>query len=173
ASVPGGAGNVQEIYPLAPLQEGILYHHLSAEQGDPYLLQTRLAFDSLERLQACAEALQQVIDRHDILRTSVVWEGLAEPVQVVWRQARLAVSEVTGLGEEAVIERLHDHFDARSQRLDLTQAPLLRLTYAMDPVGQRVVAVLHFHHLALDHTAMEVIVHELQAILSGRQHLLS
>ncbi|MCE0918351.1 non-ribosomal peptide synthetase, partial [Pseudomonas sp. NMI760_13] len=46
ASVPGGAGNVQEIYPLAPLQEGILYHHLSAEQGDPYLLQSRLAFDS-------------------------------------------------------------------------------------------------------------------------------
>ncbi|WP_276575231.1 non-ribosomal peptide synthetase, partial [Pseudomonas mosselii] len=173
ATVPGGAANVQEIYPLAPLQEGILYHHLSAEQGDPYLLQTRLAFDSQDRLQACAEALQQVIDRHDILRTSVVWEGLGEPVQVVWRQAQLAVNEVTGLGEEAVIERLHAHFDARLQRLDLTQAPLLRLTYALDPALQRVVAVLHFHHLALDHTAMEVIVHELQAILSGRQHLLS
>nr|WP_211258418.1 non-ribosomal peptide synthetase [Pseudomonas mosselii] len=173
ATVPGGPANVQEIYPLAPLQEGILFHHLSAEQGDPYLLQTRLAFDSLDRLQACAEALQQVIDRHDILRTSVVWEGLGEPVQVVWRQAQLAVNEVTGLGEEAVIERLHAHFDARLQRLDLTQAPLLRLTYALDPALQRVVAVLHFHHLALDHTAMEVIVHELQAILSGRQHLLS
>ncbi|MDN4500762.1 condensation domain-containing protein, partial [Pseudomonas mosselii] len=173
ATVPGGAANVQEIYPLAPLQEGILYHHLSAEQGDPYLLQTRLAFDSQDRLQACADALQQVIDRHDILRTSVVWEGLGEPVQVVWRQAQLAVNEVTGLGEEAVIERLHAHFDARLQRLDLTQAPLLRLTYALDPALQRVVAVLHFHHLALDHTAMEVIVHELQAILSGRQHLLS
>jgi amino acid adenylation domain-containing protein len=168
ATVPGGAANVQEIYPLAPLQEGILYHHLSAEQGDPYLLQTRLAFDSLDRLHACTAALQQVIDRHDILRTSVVWEGLAEPVQVVWRQARLVVSEVTGLGEDAVIDRLHGHFDARQQRLDLTLAPLLRLTYALDPAQQRVVAILHFHHLALDHTAMEVIVHEMQALLAGR-----
>ncbi|MDH0665488.1 amino acid adenylation domain-containing protein, partial [Pseudomonas sp. GD03858] len=168
ATVPGGAANVQEIYPLAPLQEGILYHHLSAEQGDPYLLQTRLAFDSVERLHACAGALQQVIDRHDILRTSVVWQGVAEPVQVVWRQARLEASEVGGLGEDAVIERLQAHFDARHQRLDLSQAPLLRLTYAMDPAHERVVAILHFHHLALDHTAMEVIVHEMQALLSGR-----
>ncbi|NIF18853.1 non-ribosomal peptide synthetase, partial [Pantoea sp. Cy-639] len=167
ATVPGGAANVQEIYPLAPLQQGILYHHLSADEGDPYLLQSRLAFDSLERLQAWAGALQQVIDRHDILRTAVLWEGLAEPVQVVWRQARLSLSEVADLGEDAVLERLQARFDARHQRLDLTQAPLLRLVYARDPRQGEYVALLQFHHLTLDHAAMAVIGEEMQALLDG------
>ncbi|MBK4995751.1 amino acid adenylation domain-containing protein, partial [Pseudomonas sp. S37] len=168
ASVPGGAANVQEIYPLAPLQEGILYHHLSAEQGDPYLLQSRLAFDSLADLQRWAGALQQVIDRHDILRTAVVSEGLEQAVQVVWRKAQMAVTPVEGLGDEAVIDALQARYDARHQRLDLTCAPLLRLLHAADPVNQRVVAILQFHHLALDHTAMEVIAAEMQALMAGQ-----
>ncbi|WP_261795145.1 phosphopantetheine-binding protein, partial [Pseudomonas syringae] len=69
AAVPGGVSNVQDIYGLVPLQEGILYHHLSSGEGDPYLLQALLRFNSFEQLLDFTEALQQVIDRHDILRT--------------------------------------------------------------------------------------------------------
>ncbi|RUQ46194.1 non-ribosomal peptide synthetase, partial [Corynebacterium pseudodiphtheriticum] len=76
AGVPGQLANVQDIYGMTPLQEGILYHHLSAEQGDPYLLQARFSFADAQRLQAFVQALQAVIDRHDILRTAIVLEGL-------------------------------------------------------------------------------------------------
>src|SRR5476651_1896668 len=173
ASVPGGAANVQDIYPLAPLQEGILYHHITAEQGDPYLLQSQLAFDSLERLQAFAQALQKVSERHDILRTSVVWEGLQSPVQVVWRKAPLAVQEIPlNPADGDVLEQLHARFDARQFRLELTRAPLIQLVYGHDPIHQRVVAILLFHHMALDHTAMDVVGQEMRAFLFNQHHTL-
>ncbi|WP_460410801.1 MULTISPECIES: amino acid adenylation domain-containing protein [unclassified Pseudomonas] len=166
ATVPGGAANVQDIYPLAPLQEGILYHHLSAEQGDPYLLQSRLAFDSLERLQTFATHLQQVIARHDILRTSVVWEGLPNPQQVVWREAQMVVQQVSLDAQDGdILEQLHARFDARHFRLDLNQAPLIRMVYAEDPAQQQVVATVLFHHSILDHTAMDVIGREMHALM--------
>ncbi|TEA58538.1 non-ribosomal peptide synthetase, partial [Pseudomonas sp. CH235] len=170
ARVPGGAANVQDIYPLAPLQEGILYHHLSAEQGDPYLLQSRLAFDSVERVEAFAAALRQVISRHDILRTAVIWQELAEPMQVVWRHADLPVQEIVlDPADGDILEQLHGRFDARHYRLDISQAPLLRLVYARDPAHDRVVAMLLFHHVVMDHTALDVVQHEMLACLQGHE----
>ncbi|MGK3122439.1 amino acid adenylation domain-containing protein, partial [Pseudomonas corrugata] len=169
ATVPGGAANVQDIYPLAPLQEGILYHHLAAEQGDPYVLQAQFAFDSRERLDDFTQALQGVIDRHDILRTAMAWEGLDEPVQVVWRNASLGVEQVLLRDEDGDIAgQLQARFDARHHRLDIRQAPLMCIRFAQDATHQRWVATLLFHHMALDHTALEVVRHEMQAHLLGQ-----
>ncbi|MFL1515347.1 amino acid adenylation domain-containing protein [Pseudomonas prosekii] len=168
ASVPGGVGNVQDIYPLAPSQEGVLYHHITAQQGDPYLLNAQLAFDSIERLQAFAQALQTVIDRHDILRTAVLWEGFSQPLQVVRRAAVLPLQQIIlDPRDDDVLGQLHARFDARHYRLDLAQAPLIQLMYAPDPRNARVVAVLLFHHIVMDHTALDVLRAEIHASLRG------
>ncbi|MDB5767183.1 MAG: putative non-ribosomal peptide synthetase, partial [Collimonas fungivorans] len=90
-ATPGGAANIQDIYPLAPLQEGILFHHLLQQEGDAYLTRLLMSFESKELLDRFVAAMDQVIARQDVLRSAVHWDGLAEPVQVVWRQARLEI----------------------------------------------------------------------------------
>ncbi|PTT94583.1 non-ribosomal peptide synthetase, partial [Pseudomonas sp. HMWF005] len=168
AGVPGGAANLQDIYPLAPLQEGMLYLHLSAPAGDPYVSQARFAFASRERLEAFAEALQWMIERHDILRTSFVWERLDEPLQVVQRHASLHCEEVRLDPGVDVLTQLLERHDPRTFRLDVQQAPLLRLVYAADPANGRVVALLLFHHLIMDHVALDVVRRETRAHLLGQ-----
>jgi amino acid adenylation domain-containing protein len=167
--VDGGAANVQDIYPLAPLQEGILFHHLMADEGDPYLLHGLFSFDSRERLTSYVNALQAVIDRHDILRTAVVWEGLPEPVQVVWRRAPLSIEEVElDAARGDIGQQLLERFNPRTWRLDVQRAPLKRLFVAHDAAQSRWVMLLLFHHLSLDHTTMEVVQQEVQAHLLGQ-----
>src|SRR5262249_45463962 len=157
-SVPGGAANVQDIYPLAPLQEGILFHHLLQQVGDPYLVMATLGFDSRERMDGFVQALQQVVQRHDALRTAVLWEELPEPMQVVWRQAPLPIEEAQlNAADGDIAEQLWARFDPRRERIDVRQAPLMRLAIAHDAAKDRWVVLLRFHHLALDHTALEVI----------------
>ncbi|QBG88211.1 amino acid adenylation domain-containing protein [Xanthomonas oryzae] len=169
ATVPGGKDNVQEIYPLAPLQEGVLYHHLSAEQGDAYLLRAHYVFADESRLRAFANALQQVIDRHDVLRTSLVWQSLDAPMQVVWRKALLPLEQVDCDADQGdVLLQLQQRFDARRVPLNLAQAPLLKLVCAHDPANQRWVGILLFHHVILDHVSLQILRHELQMCLLGR-----
>ncbi|MCK1736552.1 amino acid adenylation domain-containing protein, partial [Bradyrhizobium sp. 138] len=174
ATVPGGIGNIQDIYGLSPLQDGILFHHLLATKGDPYLLVSQMAFAERGVLDRYLAAVQRVVDRHDILRTSFVWEGLSRPAQVVWRHASLEVSEVELDGSAGPgAAQLKYRFDPRQHRIDLSRAPLLRFVTARDPGSGRWLLLELQHHLIGDHTTLEVMRAEVQAVLEGREHELS
>lgn len=167
ARVPKGARNVQDIYPLAPLQEGVFFHHLLSKVGDAYLSVAEFAFDTRERLDRFSEALSMVVRRHDVLRTAIAWEGCPEPLQVVWREAEITTEFLEVDPGRDALAQLREHFDPRRFRIDLRQAPMLRLYAARDELGQRWVALFILHHLAGDHTMLETLQHEISSILSG------
>ncbi|MFC3654120.1 condensation domain-containing protein, partial [Dyella humi] len=170
--VPGGVANIQDIYALSPLQDGILFHHLLTTVGDPYLMVSQIAFADRTMLDRFLDALQQVVDRHDILRTALAWEGLSEPAQVVWRHAQLSVTEVS-LDPGTASEQLARRFNPRHTRIDLTQAPLLRFFIAQEPDSSRWMMLYLQHHVICDNITSEMLQDEVAAILSGRRDTLA
>ncbi|QPL45288.1 amino acid adenylation domain-containing protein [Halomonas sp. A40-4] len=171
SAVPGGASNIQDIYPLAPLQEGILFHHRLQEEGDAYVTPRLLGFDSRERLEAFTAGFNQLVARHDILRTAVLWENLREPVQVVYRHAELALEwlNVDDVSSQSIAERLNAEVDPEHHRLDVRRAPMLRAVAAYDAEQNRWLLQLPSHHLVMDHTTLELLVEEIALIQQGRE----
>jgi len=167
-SVPQGVANIQDIYPLAPLQEGILFHHLLETQGDTYLLRSVVAFEKRKGLDDFLAALQTVINRHDILRSAVHWQYLPQPVQVVHRQAPLCIEELTLVGDDDALQQLLNHTDPHHLRLDLQQAPLLAAYIVADPHSNEWLLALLSHHIVCDHISLELIIAEIQMLLQGR-----
>lgn len=167
AGVPGGPSNVQDIYPLVPLQEGMVFHHRLQDQGDSYLSRWLLEFDSGQRLDRFLTALQQVIDRHDAFRTAIFWDGLSRPVQVVLRQAKLPVQRITGKNGGSGRERLLERTDSRSRRLPLGKAPLFSAftTPGVDDDGWTL--ALLTHHVVCDQVSADLFWEEIAAIMAG------
>jgi acyl carrier protein len=171
-SVPGGFRNIQDIYPLTALQEGMLLHHALRSSGDTYLILTLLQCRSAQAVDALVAALQAAIDRHDTLRTAILWQGLPRPVQVVYRSARLVPQRLVLDTNEDCRKQMTARLHPELHRLDLERAPLVRLELAEDSRNGGCYALLVLHHLLCDVISLETLIEELTIrIKTPERHL--
>ncbi|HEX7314156.1 MAG TPA: amino acid adenylation domain-containing protein [Pyrinomonadaceae bacterium] len=144
--------HIEDLYPLSSVQHGMLFHSLYEPETGLYIVQKHCTLSGTLNLPAFERAWQRVMDRHPILRTSFVWEGLDEPVQVVNREAQLILHkpdwrELTPAQQQ---ERLEAYLEAERRRgFDLSEAPLMRLAL-IRLASDRYQFVWNYHHLILD-----------------------
>ncbi|MEV7094869.1 non-ribosomal peptide synthase/polyketide synthase [Amycolatopsis sp. NPDC051045] len=148
----GDGREVDDLYPMTPLQAGMLFHSLLDPTADAYVDQARMLLDGVRDPDAFALAWQQVADRTPVLRTQLVWDGVEEPLQVVRRRAVVPITrhDWRGLSEAeqtAQLERLSAEDAAAG--LDLATAPLMRLGIVA-LTHDRVLLMWTSHHIVLD-----------------------
>jgi len=164
----GGARNIQDIYPLSPLQEGILFHHALIDgAGDAYVLPILISLASREKLSQFSAALRQVISRHDVLRSALLWEHLPQAIQVVHRAVTLRIDEFALSPNSSPIEQCKERMKVELQRIDLNQAPLIRLQIAADPRSEQWFAILQIHHIICDHESLDLLFSEIVAYVEN------
>src|SRR5215208_4932087 len=84
--------NVEDLYPLSPMQQGLLFHSLYAPESCFYVQQLSCTIRGLN-VAAFNEAWQKIMPRHPILRTAFIWEGIDEPLQLVRQKVQLSIEQ--------------------------------------------------------------------------------
>src|SRR5260370_27359601 len=85
----GGAREVEDLYPLSALQQGLLFHSLYDPQSTVYVTTLSCRLVGALDAQAFEQAWQSVVARHTALRPAFVGQDLEHPVHVVLRRAAL------------------------------------------------------------------------------------
>ena len=157
--------NVEDIYPLSPLQQGLLFHALYSPETGAYVEQWPMLADGVLDVDAHARAIQRVVDRHPILRTGLVWQNVPQPLQVVFREVEVEVQRFdwSALAEPEWRAQLDAFLAAdRTRGFELARGPLLRVAYAKVQ-GPRHVWILTFHHVILDGWSAPLLFADLDA----------
>ncbi|MEA2175366.1 MAG: hypothetical protein QOD00_2958, partial [Blastocatellia bacterium] len=157
--------NVEDLYALSPLQQGLFFHTLYAPQSGVYVEQLSCTLRGELHLAAFEHAWQQVLDRHAILRTAFIWKDLAEPVQVVRQRVKLPFHQEDwrSLASFEQEERLDQYLKTdRARGFDLSKAPLMRLALIRLGEDERQF-IWTYQHLILDGWCIPIVMNEVFA----------
>ena len=147
-SLPLPAAQIADIYPLSPMQQGMLFHSLYEREGGDYVNQMRVDVECLE-VEGFRRAWQAAVDAHEVLRAAFISE-LAQPLQVIRRQMPVPFAVLDWQGQADLGARLDAWANADRERgFDLAEEPLLRLTVIR--TGERSHHLIYTcHHILLD-----------------------
>jgi hypothetical protein len=154
--------NIENIYPLSPMQEGLLFHTVMAPQAGVYMPQVVLHLTGEIDGRALEAAWRQALARHSVLRSGFYWEERDEPFQVVYREVPLswAFLDWTDADEATRASRLGALLETnRAEPFDMRRPPLMRLQWIDGGAGRHIL-VLAYHHLILDGWSASQIVRE-------------
>ncbi|WP_159064285.1 non-ribosomal peptide synthetase, partial [Streptomyces canus] len=161
------ARKIEDILPLAPLQEGLLFHSVYDEgELDPYVVQMSFDIDGALDTAALRAAAEKLLARHANLRVAFRQRKNGDWAQLVMREVRLPWSErdLTGLPEAERAEAGAELIAAeRATRFDVARPPLLRFTL-LRLAADRHRLVLTNHHLLLDGWSLPVLMGDLFAL---------
>ena len=159
--------NIQDIYPLSPMQEGMLFHSLYSPDSEVYKEQFSCKLiGSLDR-SAFKSSWQKVIERHDILRTAFVWEEVDEVLQIVHKAVELPFiyldySDISDQKNEIVKLLEENH----KEKIDFSKAPLMKITL-LKLADQEHLLVWDHHHILFDGWGLSVLIQEIMQIYSA------
>ncbi|MFY0256430.1 amino acid adenylation domain-containing protein, partial [Chitinophaga sp. 30R24] len=163
--------NIQQIYPLTPMQEAMLFHTVY-ESSNAYFCQTHFRTRGQLDTAALQYSLEYLTQRHDILRTAFVHQQADRPLQIVLksRKPSFQVLDFSLLPEEEREQAIHDFRQADMDKgFDLIKQPLLRLSLLQVGNGQYEF-IWSFHHIIMDGWCLPVLINELKTIYHGHLH---
>ncbi len=165
--------NVEDVYRLSPVQQGMLFHCVRSGRAAMYLQQFQARFGAGFDAAAFARAWQALLDGNPALRTFFLWRDLEEPVQIVERRVELPVEtfDWSDLASPERAARLAELVATDRRRgFDLSRAPLMRLSIVR--LGDEHRVVWTYHHLILDGWSVGALLQEAgdlyQAFAAGR-----
>lgn len=170
------AKNVESIYPLSPMQEGMLFHSLYTPDAGVYCTQTLITLEGEVNVTAFKQAWEKVVGRYAVLRTLFLWEKREQPLQVVRKQVELPwyVIDWRDLSPHQQQKRLDLLLEnERKQGFDFKVAPLMRchLIQLSDQVYK---FLWNRHHIILDGWSLPIIYQEVlafyQALTQGKNY---
>jgi amino acid adenylation domain-containing protein/non-ribosomal peptide synthase protein (TIGR01720 family) len=164
-NIPGNPA-VESIYPLSPMQSGMLYHVLRVEHFDVYFIQSIFHLEGPLEIPLLETAFNEMIRRYDIFRTVFIYEGLKQPLQVVLshRKVKLYYEEIVNLNKDQQAPYLEALLEKDKTRgIDLEKDVPMRLSLVKTGPDSYCL-VWSYHHILMDGWCIGIVYNQLVKI---------